>query len=327
MRTAIVLFTDTPFLLREAGEIRDLLSGMEWMDMQVWLFYHKEKPVWVPDIAGSGLSLKLIFIENPYQPEAFLGLLEAVQKKEKVEFLIFSGDGLGEELATRLAFRLNGSSCLKVDQCEKKDGSVEVSKPVYGNHLKARLTLTQQPFCISPARRSSRPTRVIPLPGSASGQLALEQVPVEWVKSIFIDEKKPDKEWVHADMILVAGQGARCRENIQTLERIAHNLGAELGASRPVIMNAWMDMDRLIGASGSVISPKICLVAGVSGSGMFNAGIEQAEFIVAINTDKEASIFKIADIGIVDDMMDVFTELEKLILSDRPGSITDREMP
>ena len=327
MKTAVVLFADSPFLLREAGEIRDLLSGMEWMDMQVWLFYHQEKPVWTPDIAGSGLFLKLIFIENPYQPEAFLGLLEAIQKKERVELLIFSGDGLGEELATRLAFRLNGSSCLKVDQYKKKSNSVEISKPVYGNHLKARLILTQPPFCISPARRSSRPARAIPILWPLSGQWTLEQVPVEWVKSISIDEKMPDKEWIHADRILVAGQGAGCRENIQPLERIAHNLGAELCASRPVVMNAWMDMDRLIGASGSVISPKICLVAGVSGAGMFNAGIEQAEFIVAINTDKEASIFKIADVGIVDDMMDVLMELEKLILSDRYGSITDREMP
>ena len=327
MKTAIVLFADSPFLLREAGDIRDLLSGMEWVDIQVWLFYHQEKPVWIPDIAGSGLSLKLIFIKNPYQPEAFLGLLEAVQKEERVEFLIFSGDGLGEELATRLAFRLNGSSCLKVDQCKKKSGSVEVLKSVYGNHLKARLVLTQPPFCISPDSSSNQPTQAIPIPWPLSGQLTLEQVPVEWVKSISIDEKRPDKEWIHAERILVAGQGARCRENIQTLERIAHNLGAELCASRPVVMNAWMDMGRLIGASGSVISPKICLAAGVSGSGMFNAGIEQAEFIVAVNTDKEASIFKIADIGIVDDMMDVLTELEKLILSDRSGSITDREMP
>ena len=123
-----------------------------------------------------------------------------------------------------------------------------------------------------------------------------------------------------ADMVLVAGQGVKSRENIEILERIAHNLGAGLGASRPVVMAAWVDMNRLVGASGSVISPKVCLALGVSGAGMFNAGIERAEFIAAVNTDKDAPIFKIADVGIVDDCMAVLEELEKLILSSRTGS-------
>jgi len=80
-----------------------------------------------------------------------------------------------------------------------------------------------------------------------------------------------------------------------------------------VVMNAWIDMNRLIGASGLIISPKICLAVGVSGTGVFSAGIKNSGFIVAINIDGKAPIFQIADVGIVGDLKTVLLELEKVI--------------
>ena len=326
MKAVIVLFADAPSWLHLSGEIKDFLSDMaQDMDTGLWLFYHQEKPVMIPEMVDSLSSLKLIPIHPPCPPESFLGLLETVQKTEKADLLIFSGDGLGEELSTRLAFRLNGSSCLKVEHCIKTPDGIEVSKPVYGNHLKACFILKQPPFCISPARRPSRPARVVPLPCPASDLPQIKPIPVKWIKSISMTKNSQDKGWIDADMILVAGQGVKSRENIEILERVARHMGAGLGASRPVVMAAWMDMNRLVGASGSMISPKVCLVLGVSGAGVFNAGIEKAEFIAAVNTDKDAPIFKIADVGIVDDLMAVLKELEKLILSRRPGSLAGQQ--
>lgn len=326
MKTAIVLFADAPSLFHLSGEIKDFLSDMaQDMDIRLWLFYHQKKPVMIPEVADSLSSLKFIPIHPPYAPESFLGLLEAIQKDERADLLVFSGDGLGEELSTRLAFRLNGSSCLKVEQCIKTPDGIEVSRSVYGNHLKACFILKQPPFCISPARRPGRPARAVPLPCPESGLPKIKPILAKWIKSISITENSQDKGWIDADMILVAGQGVRSRENIEILERVARRLGAGLGASRPVVMAAWLDMDRLVGASGSVISPKVCLALGVSGAGMFNAGIEKAEFIAAVNTDKDAPIFRIADVGIVDDCMAVMKELEKLILYRRPGSLAGQQ--
>jgi len=82
-------------------------------------------------------------------------------------------------------------------------------------------------------------------------------------------------------------------------------------------MNAWTDMNRLIGTSGLIISPKLCIVAGVSGTGVFSVGIKSSEVIVAINTDSKAPIFQMADVGIVGDLLAILSELEKVITADK----------
>jgi electron transfer flavoprotein alpha subunit len=117
----------------------------------------------------------------------------------------------------------------------------------------------------------------------------------------------------HAERVLAVGQGVNSRENMEILENIADTLGAHLGASRPVVMNAWAGMDRLIGVSGLILSPRLCIAAGVSGAGPFMAGIQNSGFIAAINTDGSAPVFKLAHAGIVDDMFAVLPALQKLI--------------
>jgi len=82
-------------------------------------------------------------------------------------------------------------------------------------------------------------------------------------------------------------------------------------------MNAWADMDRLVGTSGLLLSPKLCITAGVSGSAVFTAGIKASEFIVSINTDRKAPIFQIAHVGIVGELQPILQELEKVILEEK----------
>jgi electron transfer flavoprotein alpha subunit len=128
-------------------------------------------------------------------------------------------------------------------------------------------------------------------------------------------EKSPDQGWADADVILAVGQGVGSGENMAILESVAKTLNAGVGASRPVVMNAWADMNRLIGMSGSRVSPKLCIAVGVSGNAAFSIGIQDSEFVVAINTDRTAPIFRIADVGIVDDLMAVLAALERLVES------------
>jgi electron transfer flavoprotein alpha subunit len=137
------------------------------------------------------------------------------------------------------------------------------------------------------------------------------------VKEMLILPDRADTGLTDADLVLVVGQGAKTKETLDLLQTIAGAIGAALGASRPVVMNAWTDMERLVGASGAVLSPKICIAAGVSGSAVFTAGIKASEFIVAINTDPNAPIFQIAHVGIIGELVPTLLELERLILAEK----------
>ena len=82
-------------------------------------------------------------------------------------------------------------------------------------------------------------------------------------------------------------------------------------------MNAWAPMERLIGVSGLMLSPKLCIAAGVSGSAAFSAGIKNSGLIVALNTDPEAPIFRLAQVGVVEDLHVFLAELQKVLEAEK----------
>ncbi|MDZ4131776.1 MAG: FAD-binding protein, partial [Dethiobacteria bacterium] len=116
-----------------------------------------------------------------------------------------------------------------------------------------------------------------------------------------------------ARFILAAGRGVRNRKYVEKLGQIAAVIGAELGVSRPVAMSAWAPLNRLIGVSGEITAPQICIAAAVSGTAAFYKGIENSGKIIAINTDREASIIQAADVAIIDDYETVLEELAKIV--------------
>jgi electron transfer flavoprotein alpha subunit len=116
-----------------------------------------------------------------------------------------------------------------------------------------------------------------------------------------------------ARFVLAAGRGVRSRKNIDKLTQIAAVIGAELGVSRPVAMSAWAPLNRLIGVSGEITAPQICIAAAVSGTAAFYKGIENSGKIIAINTDREAPIVQAADVSVIDDYEAVLEELAKIV--------------
>ena len=94
-------------------------------------------------------------------------------------------------------------------------------------------------------------------------------------------------------------------------------MGAAFGVTRPVAMNAWAPMDRLIGVSGTRAAPELCIVAGASGAPAFYWGIEKAAFIVAIDVDEQAPIVNNADAAVIDDGLAVIEELAEIIAAAR----------
>lgn len=319
MKAAVVLFAHSPSLAQHAGEINHLLTHAAPLvsSVELWLFYPDMAPDRFPEIHGPLSAIKLIHQAHPPLPETCLYLLEVLMDQIPVDLLLFSSEGLGGELATRLAYRLGGTSCVQVQELGGRSGRLEIVKPVYANHLRAKFGLTSPPYCLAVAKQPFCPAKITPKGSLTPEQIILDPPPCSWVTQAVTIPDAPDTGLADADRVLVVGQGAGSKETVESLHKIAEALGAELGASRPVVMNGWIDMNRLIGASGWVLSPKICIAAGVSGTAVFNMGIQSSEFIVAVNTDPHAPIFQIADVGIVGDLQTVLGELARVIQADR----------
>ncbi len=240
--------------------------------------------------------------------ENALAALAAEFAQNAVDMLLFPSGWQGAELATRLAFRLGGDALSNVSHGDFAD-RCSVNKPACGGAMEAEIRLQTRPWCLS----------VAAAPGAAAWQPDYPTVPLaatdaepDWLISQSTILKAQAGGLAEAKFVLAAGRGVESADNMRRFEALAEQWGAEVGASREAVMHAWCGMDRLIGISGTQVAPEICIVAGVSGASAFTSGINRSRFIVAINNDPQAPVFRQADVGIVDELMPVLEALDEL---------------
>ncbi|MBN2286191.1 MAG: electron transfer flavoprotein subunit alpha/FixB family protein [Tissierellales bacterium] len=265
------------------------------------------------------IPYRLLLSQTGYLPEEYLSLIMNALEDEKPDILLLPGTDLGNELSVRLAYKLDGSSSSKVDYVETDYDSLIVTRPVYSSYLKGEFILHKKPWCLSINKGYEIEGRVPEIMSPIhSNIMNSNSVPpsFEWIVSSKQKMIVRKADLANADKLLVFGQGIGNREKLEHFSLRAKKLGFETGVSRPVALNAWSSMENLVGISGIICKPKVCLLAGVSGSSALTAGIEKSDLIVAINHDSKAAIFKIADIGVVDDYEDVLEELLNLMSQD-----------
>ncbi|WP_052045533.1 electron transfer flavoprotein subunit alpha/FixB family protein [Cedecea neteri] len=228
-----------------------------------------------------------------------------------VEMLLFPSGWQGAELATRLAHRLQGEAWSAIN--DANFARQVVRKNAYGGALVAELQLQNKPWCLS----------VAAAPGAKTWQPEMEyvQIPVAPQKPAWLVESgaianEAASGLADARLVLAVGRGVGSPQVMVQVEEIACGLGMETGASREAVMHAWCSMDKLLGMSGTQVAADVCIAAGVSGAPAFISGIAHSQFIVAINNDPQAAIFRHADVGIVDDLLPVLTELQTCVRED-----------
>ncbi len=230
-----------------------------------------------------------------YNPDAHKKLIEQVVEKENPDYIVFSHSSYGWDMAFRVAADLKVAPISEV--VEYKDGSFIV------------------PCCNSKFRREVKPKTekaVITLQGGAfqpvaEGTPQIEKIDIEVPESgvEFVGYRVPEKKGVDltkAEIIVSVGRGVGKKENIQLEEELAKVLGAELGASRPVVDAGWLDQSHQVGTTGQTVAPKLYIACGISGAIQHIAGMKKSGFVVAINTDKDAPIREIADVFVVADV-------------------------
>lgn len=127
------------------------------------------------------------------------------------------------------------------------------------------------------------------------------------------EESTQELDITEAKIVVCVGRGIGSKENIGIAKKLAKKLGAAFGATRPLVDIEWVDQKHQIGQSGRSIKPDIYISFGVSGAIQHQVGINKSKYIIAVNSDPEAAIFEIADLGIVGDLFEIIPELIKKV--------------
>jgi electron transfer flavoprotein alpha subunit len=257
-------------------------------------------------LAQNALSPQLCWRTQNASVESLLATLEAECLPASLDLILFPPSPEGNELATRLAWRLQGSAiCLALGFNSE---ARTVTKAVYGNALTATLKPERYPLCLSIAAAFPRQQAIFPAdtpvkvltPIPVSGELTPPEV-----------LSKSAHPLQSARVVLAAGQGAAD----QAVEPLAQKLKAEIGFTRQRVMAGGCDEQRMLGISGQSVAPEVCLIAGASGAPAFMAGVANSQFIVAINHDPDAPVFAAADVGIVGEAEQVLEALVACVSS------------
>jgi electron transfer flavoprotein alpha subunit len=231
-----------------------------------------------------------------YNPEEHLRLLLEVVSKESPELIVFSHSSYGWDLAPRVALALNASQISEVIDCQDGSMVVPVCNAKLQRLVKAQSALTVvtlQSGAFTPADEPTGTPTMVKLVTETAAKI--EFVGYEEAEAGGVDLSK-------AEVIVSAGRGIGKPENLAMVEDLAKALDGEYGASRPVVDSGWAEHNRQVGSTGQTVAPKLYVACGISGAIQHLTGMKKSEFVVAINTDRDAPIGEVADVLIVADL-------------------------
>lgn len=258
------------------------------------------------------LNGKSKFPGTEYSHPAFAKVVAEVASQKGANVVLISGTGLGKEIAPRIAIKTDSAFCQDAVALHAEDGNIIATKPVYAgksmidmkfNGTKILITLRPNVFKAEKAGDAKAAIEKIDI-----GSLNLTDKDFgSAVKEVVISSEKLDV--AEADIIVSGGRGLRGPENFHLVETLAGVLGAATGASRAVVDAGWRGHGEQVGQTGKTVSPSLYIAVGISGAIQHLAGMSSSKTIVAINKDKDAPIFQIADYGMVGDAFEIIPAL------------------
>ena len=250
-------------------------------------------------------------LEQPYYD-----WLTAMAKQHKPEVILVGATDWGRSIAPRVAARLRTGltadcTVLSIDQETKL---LHQTRPAFGGNLMATIICPNH----RPQMATVRPG-IFPLPEPVvepKGVIVACQSAVK-VSSLLqllqCESASSGRTLADAEILLIAGRGIGSQKNLKLMQKLAAALGADWGVSRPLVDAGWAEYQHQVGQTGSTVAPRVLLSFGVSGAIQHLAGIGRSECIIAINNDSTATIFSVAQMGIVGDCVEIIKEWLKQI--------------
>jgi electron transfer flavoprotein alpha subunit len=266
-------------------------------------------------LAGKGAG-NVMAISNPslehFNDEIYAKVVAELVGKTSANLVLGPANSYGKALFARLAAMVSGTMSSDVTALEVEGDRVVVTRPSYGGSVINREA----------ARTAGKPYFVTVRPkifaesAGGDGKVTAESVSaacfetgatIKDVKS----ETGGSKNLAEADVVVSAGRGIRGTENVGLIKELAESLGGAFGSSRAVVDAGWTEYATQVGQTGRTVNPKLYIAVGISGAIQHLVGMRSSRQIVAINKDKDAPIFNVANYGIVGDLFEIVPALTR----------------
>lgn len=273
-------------------------------------------------------SCKIVHFKNSqlnnYSSSAYSKIISDYVNENQFSIVIFPNTAIGIDLAPRVAVKTNSSiatDCIKVqvqvqevqDQVQGQDKGINIifTKPVYAGKalINFKLNSDRKIFTIRPNIFKAEKIE------NENLNIEVKEISEVDLKTKVTAYKKSEGKLdvAEADIIVSGGRGMKGPENFHLIEELAEALGAAVGASRAVVDAGWRPHREQVGQTGKTVSPTLYVACGISGAIQHLAGMSSSKYIVAINKDKDAPIFNVADYGIAGDVFEILPILTQEI--------------
>jgi electron transfer flavoprotein alpha subunit len=272
-----------------------------------------------PDLAAAANALKAthaeiwtIAADALAHPNAELARQALVAVLPPGSIVLVPHAHFGLDLAPGLAVKLKAAYIPDVLAIERLEGgSLAVVRQEYGGQVSAHVRGDVSSGAVVTVRPGAfKPQAAAPVAGTvvdksaAAGAVSSRRRYLETVVA-----EVGDVDITKHAVLVSVGRGIQDQDNITIAEELAEALGGAVSCSRPVVDAKWLEKSRQVGSSGKTVKPKVYLACGISGSFQHLAGLKGSPLIVAINKNAAAPIFQVADVGIVDDVVEFLPEL------------------
>ncbi len=301
-------------ILSKARELADAL-GKEVTAILLGYDFHDQAEELIHYGADKVIVVDDKFLEN-FLDEPYTQALAYIVNKYKPEILLSGATAIGRSFIPRLAVELQTgltADCTGLEIDTETKELVQI-RPAFGGNIMAKIRTTNYRPQMSTVRHKVFDS--LPKDENRTGQIIQEKVAFDATKFLskflkFIKDETQSVKITDADIIVTGGRGIKCAENFSMIKELASHLNAAVGASRAAVDAGWIQYSHQVGQTGKTVKPKIYIACGVSGAIQHLVGMQSSDIIIAINKDKDAPIFKVADVGIVGDLFEVIPQLVK----------------
>lgn len=288
--------------LTSAGrKIADAIGGQ--LDV---LLIGADADKYASEVAACGAD-KVLVSKEEFNPEAYANIISEVAKQKGSKVVLMPHTGYGKDYSPRVAVKLSAGIVADAVGLSVDGGKVVAKKPIYSGKAYANIKVTSdiQVFTVRPNSQevvSKAGAGAVEQVGAGAGTVKAKIVSTEQSGGAKI-------QLTEASIIVSGGRGMKGPENFPMLQGLCDTIGAALGASRAAVDAGWISHSHQVGQTGKTVSPNCYIACGISGSIQHMAGMGSSKFIVAINKDAEAPIFKVATYGVVADLFEVVPAL------------------
>lgn len=259
--------------------------------------------------ADSLIHLKNSELDN-YSGSGYKEVILSVLDLSESCIVIASNTAFGKDLSAKLSVKLSAGIVTDVIAIKNEGDTLIFTKPIYAGKAYQTLSLNSNNKVVT-----LRPNVFPAVTSEKITDLAVKEVGTPSLKSKVTEYKKNNAKLdvTEASIIVSGGRGMQAPEHFNLIEELAETLGAAVGASRAVVDAGWRPHAEQVGQTGKTVSPTLYVACGISGAIQHLAGMSTSRYIVAINKDKNAPIFSVADYGIAGDVFEVIPALIKAL--------------